>query len=104
MKYFCRVQLKNKEVSSANKLGLDDKSSGRSLIYIKKNDEPRMGHWRTLAKTLIQNDAWSLRTTLLENSLVNREDFPKLCIGLTWVSDLHAIVCQKLWIYQEKHL
>ena len=104
MKYFCRVQLKNKEVSSANKLGLDDKSSGRSLIYIKKNDEPRMGHWRTLAKTLIQNDAWSLRTTLLENSLLNREDFPKFRIGLTWVSDLHAIVCQKLWIYQEKHL
>ena len=39
---FCRAQLKKGEVSSANNLRLEDKSSDTSLIYIKKNSEPRI--------------------------------------------------------------
>ena len=41
---FLSCTTEKREVLSANKLGLEDKSSGRSLIYIKKNDVPRMGH------------------------------------------------------------
>ena len=33
---------KKGEVSSANNLGLEDKSSDTSLIYIKQNSEPRI--------------------------------------------------------------
>ena len=36
----CRTE--KREVSSANNLGLGDKSSDRSLTYIKKNSGPRI--------------------------------------------------------------
>ena len=44
------------ELSSANNLGLEDKSSDRSLIYIKKNSGPSADPWGTPARTLVQDD------------------------------------------------
>ena len=44
---FLLCTTEKREVSSANNLGLDDKSSDRSLIYIKKNSGPRMDPLRT---------------------------------------------------------
>ena len=39
---FLSCTTEKREVSSANNLGLEDKSSDRSLIYIKKNSGPRI--------------------------------------------------------------
>ena len=62
MSLWCATE--KRKASSANNLGFEDKSSDRSLIYIKKNSGPRIDPWGTPARTLVQDDVWPLRTTL----------------------------------------
>ena len=38
----------NREVSSGNSLALDDKPSGKSLIWIKKSNGPKIDAWEPL--------------------------------------------------------
>ena len=61
---FLLCTTEKREVSSPNNFGLEDESSDRSLIYIKKNSGPRIDHWGTPAGTLVHDDVWLLRTTL----------------------------------------
>ena len=96
--FYC-VKLK-KEVSPANDLGLENKSSNISLIYIKENSAPGTEPRGAPARTLVHDDVRPLRTALylqfLENILLNEEDFPVFRIDLIWESSLSAILCQKL--------
>ena len=46
---FLSCTTEKREVSSTNNLGLEDKSSNKSLIYIKENSWPRIDPWGTPA-------------------------------------------------------
>ena len=53
---FLSCTTEKREVSSANNLKLEDKSSDRSLTYVKKNIGPRIDPWVTLARALVKVD------------------------------------------------
>ena len=44
--------IEKSEVLLANNLGIDGKSSDKSLIYIRNNNGPRITPWGTLASTI----------------------------------------------------
>ena len=50
--------------SSAKSLGSEINSLGNSFIYTKKNNGPKIDHWRTPALMGDYLDDWQLRTTL----------------------------------------
>ena len=54
---------------SANNLGFENKFSGKSFIYIKKSNGPRIEPWGTSASAFVHVEYWSLRTTLYFLSL-----------------------------------
>ena len=53
----------NREVSSANSLALDDNPSGKSLMQIKKSNEPKVDPRGTPALTLVYEEDWPLSVT-----------------------------------------
>ena len=67
-------------MSSANSLAVDCKLSGRSYMYIRKSNFPKIGPCETPASTDDQWEHWSLRTTrwniLLKKLLSRLRNFP----------------------------
>ena len=57
------------DVSLANNLGFETKFSGKSFMYIKKSNGPRIEPWGTPASTFVHVEYWPLRTTLCFLSL-----------------------------------
>ena len=53
---FISCTTENREVSSGHSLALDDKLSGKSLIWIKKSNGPKIDPWGTLALTLVHEE------------------------------------------------
>ena len=52
------------DASSANNLGYETKFSGKSFMYIKKSNGPRIEPWGTPTSTFVHVEYWSLRVTL----------------------------------------
>ena len=52
-----------REVASANNLGFEDKPSDKSLIWIRKNNAPRIDFWGTLTSILVQDECCPFKTT-----------------------------------------
>ena len=49
-----------KDVSSANNLGFETKFSGKSFMYIKKSNGPRIQSWGTPASSSVHVECWPL--------------------------------------------
>ena len=61
----CLLRITEKsDLSSANNLGFETEFAGKSFMYIKKSNGPRIEPWGTPASTFVHVEYWPLRITL----------------------------------------
>ena len=76
------LTVENRDVSSANNLGLHWRLSDKSLMYIRNKSGPNIEPWGTPALILAQDELWSLRITLcflfLKESVKRLNKFPEI--------------------------
>ena len=91
----CTVE--NNDVSSANSSTVDCKFSGRSFIYIRKSNGPKIELWGTPASTDDQLEHWPLSTIrwnlLLKKLLSRLRRFPEIpiCSSLNSNPSCHTL-------------
>ena len=88
------LTVENRDVSSANNLGLHWRLWGKSLMYIRNKSSPSIEPWETTALTLAQDELWWLCVTLcflfLKMPVKRFDKFPEIPLRVTlWIISLY---------------